>query len=109
MSDGGSPDGTAGLARTAGVEVVVEGAQGRGPQLNAGAALATEDVLWFVHADARLPPGGADAIRAALADPGVVGGNFRIVFGPSANGRVLAAFYHVIRHVRMFYGDSAIF
>lgn len=108
VSDGGSPDGTAGLARSAGAQVV-EGAQGRGPQLNAGAALATGDVLWFVHADARIPPGGADAIRVALADPGVVGGNFRIVFGPSANGRLLAAFYHVIRHARTFYGDSAIF
>ena len=108
VSDGGSPDGTADLARAAGARVV-EGAQGRGPQLNAGAAVAMSDVLWFVHADARVGPGGADAIRAALGDPRVVGGNFRIVFGPSANGRLLAAFYHVIRHGRMFYGDSAIF
>ena len=49
--------------------------------------MATGAVLCFVHADTCIPPGGPDAIRAALADPGAVGGNFRIVFGPSANGR----------------------
>ena len=48
-------------------------------------------------------------MRAALRDPAVVGGNFRIRFGGGAHGRLLVAFYHVIRHLRIYYGDSAIF
>lgn len=108
VADGGSTDTTVRLARDAGATVVA-GARGRGPQLNAGAAAARGEVLWFVHADCRVPPGGATAIRRALADPAVVGGNFQIHFGGSAHGRFLAAFYHVIRRLRVFYGDSAIF
>lgn len=108
VSDGGSTDDTVAKAERAGARVV-QGAQGRGPQLNAGAAIATGDVLWFVHADTRLPAQGGDEIRDSLRDPKVVGGNFRLVFGTSRTGHGIGAFYHVIRHLRMFYGDSAIF
>lgn len=108
VSDAGSRDGTVDKAKAAGA-VVIQEARGRGPQLNAGAAVAQHETLWFVHADAQVPLGGADAIRRALVDPAYVGGNFRIRFGASTNGRFLAAFYHVIRQARTFYGDSAIF
>ena len=108
VSDAGSTDDTAANARRAGA-IVIRGARGRGPQLNAGAAAAMGDILWFVHADARVAPESGDAIRDALRDPGVVGGNFRIRFGASRHGRLLARFYHVIRRLRVFYGDSAIF
>jgi len=108
VSDAGSADDTAVNARRAGA-IVVQGARGRGPQLNAGAAAATGDILWFIHADARVAPESGNAIRKALRRPDVVGGNFRIRFGASRHGRFLAAFYHVIRQLRVFYGDSAIF
>lgn len=62
IADGGSTDGTLGLAEGA---VIAQSQPGRGPQLNAGAAAATGDVLWFVHADSEIPPGAGDAIRHA--------------------------------------------
>jgi rSAM/selenodomain-associated transferase 2 len=106
--DGGSHDGTARKAERQGARVVTT-EPGRGGQLNAGAKAARGDVLCFLHADARLTPGASDAIREALQDERVVGGNFRIRFGTSKHARFLAAFYHVIRQVRMYYGDSAVF
>ena len=108
VADGGSRDGTRALAAAAGARVV-RSARGRGRQLNAGVAAARGDALCFLHADGRLPRGAGSAIRAALGDPAVVGGNFRVRFGNSFHARVLAAFYHVIRQLRIYYGDSAIF
>lgn len=64
--DGGSADGTADRAAAAGAEVI--GApRGRASQMNAGADRASGDVLLFLHADVRLPPGAGDAVRAAVA------------------------------------------
>lgn len=108
VSDGGSRDRTVAIAESAGAQVV-RGARGRGPQLNLGAARASGRILCFLHADARLHPASGAAIRATFEDPGVVGGNFRIRFGAGTHGRFLAAFYHVIRRLRIYYGDSAIF
>lgn len=51
----------------------------RGQQLLAGAALARSDVLWFLHADARLPEDPLTAI-AAVSEQGAVGGYFRFRF-----------------------------
>ncbi len=95
-------------ARAAGARLVT-GERGRGPQLNLGAAHAAGDVLCFLQTDVRLHPRAGDAMRLALADPRLVGGNFRVDFGPSPHARFLAAFCHVIRQLRVYYGDSAIF
>ncbi|MFZ5475459.1 MAG: TIGR04283 family arsenosugar biosynthesis glycosyltransferase [Myxococcota bacterium] len=64
VADGGSEDDTVALAEAAGV-VVVLAPRGRGRQLHAGAAAATGDRLWFVHADTRVEPGTGAALRAA--------------------------------------------
>ncbi len=108
VADGGSLDATVVRARSAGAAVVTA-PRGRGVQLNAGAAAASGDVLCFLHADVRLAPGAVDAIRRALDDPAVVGGNFRVRFGGALHGRLLAAFYHVIRRLGVYYGDSTLF
>lgn len=78
VSDGGSVDRTAEIARRLGARVVT-GPPGRGGQLNRGAAAATGDVLLFLHADTELPAGAAGAVRAAVAG-GAVGGGFRVRF-----------------------------
>lgn len=86
ISDGGSADGSAELARRLGARVV-EGPAGRGGQLNRGAAAAGGDngesaggdVLVFLHADTRLPPEAPDLLRRAVAD-GAVGGAFLLRF-----------------------------
>lgn len=107
VADGGSEDSTAAAAIEAGARVVAA-PRGRGTQLNAGAAASSGDVLVFLHADGALPPDAVSQIDRALQELGVIGGNFRIDFGPSAHARFLAAFYHVIRRLTVYYGDSAI-
>ena len=75
--DGGSTDTTVDLAEQRGLKVIhVSG--GRGPQMNAGAAVAQGEILLFLHADGRLPEGSGRLIEASLADPGVIAGTFRL-------------------------------
>jgi rSAM/selenodomain-associated transferase 2 len=78
VSDGGSRDSTVEIARRLGARVVT-GPQGRGGQLNRGAAATESDVLLFVHADTELPAGAVAAVRAAVA-AGAIGGGFRLRF-----------------------------
>jgi rSAM/selenodomain-associated transferase 2 len=53
--DGGSTDGTAGLARPL-CDRVLSSVPGRAVQMNVGACHATGDALLFLHADTALPP-----------------------------------------------------
>lgn len=78
--DGGSGDATAQIARRHGARVIETAVRGRAPQMNLGAAAAAGDVLLFLHADTLLPPDALRAIEAALADPRVAGGCFRLRF-----------------------------
>src|SRR4051812_14691628 len=71
--DGGSSDATVAIAARL-ADQVIEASCGRALQMNAGAAVATADVLWFLHADLAPPPDSLDQIRAALSLPDVVGG-----------------------------------
>jgi rSAM/selenodomain-associated transferase 2 len=64
--DGGSSDGTPGLARPL-ADRVITGPHGRGGPLNAGAALGTADALLFLHADTTLPQDADRLIATALA------------------------------------------
>ncbi|MGH8764960.1 MAG: TIGR04283 family arsenosugar biosynthesis glycosyltransferase, partial [Burkholderiales bacterium] len=53
--DGGSEDGTPDLAMPL-ADRVLGASRGRARQMNAGASMATGEVLVFLHADTRLPP-----------------------------------------------------
>ncbi len=109
VADAGSPDGTAAIAASAGARIV-RSAQGRGPQLCAGAQAARGDVLIFLHADTQLPDGAVKAVHAALRDPEVIGGNFRVVFdGDSSFADWLTGFYAWFRRKGLYYGDSVMF
>ena len=109
VCDGGSDDGTRTLARKTGASVVTT-KPGRGQQLHAGASRACGDVLLFLHADTNLGPGALDAVRSALADPSIGGGNFRVVFdGPSDFAAWLTGFYAWLRSHGLYYGDSVVF
>ena len=77
--DGGSRDGTAALAAPL-ADHVLHASRGRARQMNAGAAVAQGDVLWFLHADSELPLDSLRAMTSALTDPGVAGGCFRLRF-----------------------------
>jgi rSAM/selenodomain-associated transferase 2 len=110
VADGGSNDRTPDLAREhAGRPLVVETTCGRASQCNAGAAAASGSVLLFLHADTRLPHDAYVALARALADPAIVGGNFRLRFdGADRFSRVLGAWYALQRRAGVYYGDSAI-
>jgi rSAM/selenodomain-associated transferase 2 len=64
--DGGSLDGTAGIAAKRGARVVLA-PRGRGVQLAAGIAAASGDWLLLLHADTRLAAGWAEASYRFIA------------------------------------------
>lgn len=114
---GDSDDGTEAEARAALAGVrVARGDRGRARQMNAGADAATGDALVFLHADTRLPSGALDDIRAALAEPGVVAGCFRIAFDHDDSiGRVRRSVLRAwsaplwMRWHRFAFGDRTLF
>jgi rSAM/selenodomain-associated transferase 2 len=78
VADGGSDDRTCEMVRASRTARLVTASGGRGPQMNAGVSVAAGEALLFLHADVTLPADGASLALAALADPRVVGGAFRI-------------------------------
>ena len=64
--DGGSADGTPGLARD-GADRVLAAPRGRASQMNAGARAASGEVLVFLHADTRLPADADRTVAEALS------------------------------------------
>jgi rSAM/selenodomain-associated transferase 2 len=74
--DGGSADATVELARAAGADRVLSVAPGRASQQNAGADLATGDVLCFLHADCRPDSRSGAALRKAFGHPEVCAASF---------------------------------
>jgi rSAM/selenodomain-associated transferase 2 len=63
--DGGSTDDTVARA-TPLASFVIASPRGRAIQMNAGAAIASADILLFLHADTRLPPDADRLIRDGL-------------------------------------------
>lgn len=55
ITDGGSTDNTVAIAKTEGVKIVVSPKKGRAAQMNFGASFATEEILYFLHADTTPP------------------------------------------------------
>lgn len=66
--DGGSADDSATVARAITGNVIVS-RPGRARQMNAGAAVARGDLLWFLHADTEISPSALGAMLQ-LADTG---------------------------------------
>lgn len=108
--DGGSRDATVAQAQAAGARTLAA-PRGRARQLEAGLRASEGEVVLFLHADTRLPAGWADAVHAALADPGVVGGAFRLRFAGGGAALRLVEWGAWLR-ARVFglpYGDQALF
>jgi rSAM/selenodomain-associated transferase 2 len=77
--DGGSSDATIALAKSTGVKAIVSPKKGRSAQMNFGASIAGEEVLYFLHADTIPPPGFSSDILNAI-DDGQVAGCFMLKF-----------------------------
>lgn len=90
--DGGSTDGTREWLQHNGIKFL-ESQQGRGHQQNAGAKLATGDILFFLHADCLIPSKQISFIQTTLSDPHILGGAFLIRFaeqGDSLSLRIIS-------------------
>jgi len=110
VADGGSTDRTAELAQAAGASVVVQCNPGRGKQMNAGAALASGEVLLFLHADTQLPTDFRKHIWMAMQDD-YTAGAFQLRIGAKNWMLRLVEFVANLRSrwFRLPYGDQAIF
>lgn len=107
----GDPEGsTISAIRDKGVRTVVS-AKGRARQMNCGAALATGDVLLFLHADTFLPSNAFALVLAAMNDTGFVGGAFDLGFTTRRRiFRITEAYVFLrTRLTRIPFGDQAIF
>jgi rSAM/selenodomain-associated transferase 2/rSAM/selenodomain-associated transferase 1 len=109
VADGGSEDATRTIAERMDARVIVTSA-GRGRQLNAGAAIASGDVLLFLHADCRLPDGYHDLIRSTLSAR-VIAGAFTLSIDGDRTGLRLIEQGVKLRSKLLGrpYGDQGIF
>jgi rSAM/selenodomain-associated transferase 2/rSAM/selenodomain-associated transferase 1 len=107
VADGGSADRTVQAAREAGA-VTCGARRGRGTQMNAGAALASGDIVLFLHADTRLPANAFDVLAEFFRDEDVQVGTFRVAYVP--NHPALALYSILARHDTIFssFGDQCL-
>jgi rSAM/selenodomain-associated transferase 2 len=107
--DGGSTDRTFDLA--AQHAHTVRSAPGRATQMNAGAALSTGDILWFIHVDCLIPANALDLLQRAMLDPGVVGGGLQLRFDQRTLGLdwLAATSNQRARRLHWIFGDQAMF
>lgn len=110
IADGGSEDGSATLAECAGFKVV-HAARGRARQMNAGAMLASGELLLFLHADTQLPQGAATRLTQALADNRHCWGRFDVcISGRSFMLRVVSRLMNLRSRITgIATGDQAMF
>lgn len=108
--DGGSSDETCHLAQSCGAKVV-KSAKGRGIQLQAGAAEAKGEILFFVHADALISKELEIIHLQSSINEGYAGGFLSLKFNDQSPSIFLVEVFANLRS-RLFqlpYGDQAIF
>jgi rSAM/selenodomain-associated transferase 2 len=108
--DGGSRDATREIAAP-GADRVIESPRGRAAQMNAGARAASGDILLFLHADTRLPPGADQSVRLGMGRTQARWGRFDVtIAGASPMLRVVARSMNArSRMTGIATGDQAIF
>lgn len=107
VSDGGSTDDTAAIARSLGAEVLT-GPPSRGGQLGRGCAAGQGDWLLILHADTQLDPGWTGPVAAHLASERPA--HFRLTFDARGAGARITAGWANLRS-RLFglpYGDQGL-
>jgi rSAM/selenodomain-associated transferase 2 len=112
--DGGSIDKTIEIVenykRIKSLRLVKLSSANRAKQLHEGTRVASGDIFWFLHADARPVQGCGRQIKQYMRYDEIVGGNFDVVFdGKSRWARFLTWLYAQLRTTGLIYGESAIF
>lgn len=107
--DGGSSDSTLELAKEFNVQIL-SSRKGRAWQMNAGAAQARGDVLWFLHADSKPKLTAINEISRSI-NKGFVAGAFKHSF---ANANCLTSWIAFTGNLRskltkIYYGDQGIY
>ena len=107
----GSPDGGTIKAVTQQGVQYVKSPQGRANQMNAGAAMATGEILIFLHADTRLPRQAPELINQAMTRQALIGGAFDLRIDTERLILKIIARIASLRSrlTRIPYGDQAIF
>ena len=124
LVDGGSHDGSAGIAEGLGLRVIVSDRKGRAAQINAGAKAAAGDVLFVIHLDTEVPPDACRIVAETLADSRTALAGFTpVIAGPSGR-RPVSTFHNwiktwyaplffrpvsFVRGLRLLFGDHAMF
>jgi rSAM/selenodomain-associated transferase 2 len=108
VADGGSEDDTLALARPLATRTLAAPC-GRARQMNAGAAIATGDVLLFLHADTRLPDNADRLIAKALATSRRIWGRFDVRFADGALPLIACMMNLRSRLTGIATGDQAMF
>ncbi|GHB68801.1 TIGR04283 family arsenosugar biosynthesis glycosyltransferase [Persicitalea jodogahamensis] len=106
--DAPSTDRTAEVAQAAGAKVVVADQPGRACQMNAGAQIATGEVLYFVHADVHIHPDYVDDIEQAVAE-GYTLGCYRYQFDSPRLLLKINAFFQRFDRIWSRGGDQTLF
>src|SRR5438874_12573268 len=110
LVDGGSSDPT--RERAADVcDRILTAKSNRAVQMNTGAKAASGDILWFLHADCKVPEACLEKIERALRNPATVGGFFRIrIPRPDLVYRLTDGLAHYAGLLlRMRFGDHGFF
>ena len=105
--DGGSVDRTAELAEKRGV-IVLRSEKGRALQMNAGAAKASADVLYFLHVDT-FPPSVFENVIADAVQNGYPAGCFRMKFDTDSKFLNFFAWFSKLNHKLCRGGDQSLF
>jgi len=109
--DGGSSDGTRGIAEDLGVRVI-QGPKGRGHQIREGVAQSLGDVILVLHGDCRVKPGVFRRILKQLnGNPGTTGGALGMEYSASTcRTRFLSRLNNArARHLGISFGDQCQF
>jgi rSAM/selenodomain-associated transferase 2 len=109
LVDGGSTDGTCELALGR-VDQLLRTASGRALQMNAGAAVARGEYLWFVHADTRVSVESLESLQGALKERPLWGRFDVRLSGPGLALQVIGAMINLRSRLSgIASGDQGIF
>lgn len=110
IADGGSQDDTLDIAKNFSLRIVTS-PPGRALQMNAGAEIATGDLLLFLHADSQVEANSYNKMIAVMNQGNALGGAFSLAIESEKPSLRLISTLATLRskYLHLVYGDQAIF